>query len=45
MLPWTVEAKAGRNADRTQRIKLTLQPVDGQGNPANVSSYAPQRPE
>lgn len=28
LLPWSASAKAGGSADHTQRIKLTLQPIE-----------------
>ncbi|MCF2533982.1 trypco2 family protein [Yinghuangia soli] len=45
VLPWSVEAKGGIAAAQTNRIKVTLQPVDATGKDAEVSALSPQRPE
>jgi hypothetical protein len=44
VLPWTVEAGAGGVRDRTQRIKLTLQPVDECGEDAKIADPSERRP-
>ena len=45
VLPWTVEANAAAGRTGTHRIKITLQPVDGQGNDAQISGHASEEPE
>ncbi|MEV8128730.1 trypco2 family protein [Streptomyces sp. NPDC085944] len=45
VLPWTVEAQGAASAARTHRVKLTLQPVDGDGDDLKISADSPQRPE
>ena len=45
VLPWTVEAHGGVSAGRTHRIKLTLQPVDEQGEDLKIAGSSQQRPD
>ncbi|MEV6018224.1 MULTISPECIES: trypco2 family protein [unclassified Streptomyces] len=47
VLPWSasVEAKAGYAAGTTSRLKITLQPVDGQGQDQKIGAHTPQRPQ
>ncbi|MFE9476296.1 trypco2 family protein [Streptomyces griseofuscus] len=45
VLPWTVEAHGAASVGRTHRIKLTLQPVDGDDNDLRISADSPQRPK
>ncbi|MFC5905174.1 trypco2 family protein [Streptomyces zhihengii] len=44
VLPWTVEAQGAATAGRSHRVKLTLQPVDGDGDDLKISADSPQRP-
>ncbi|MFC7307232.1 trypco2 family protein [Streptomyces monticola] len=44
VLPWSAQAKAGAASGRTQRIKLTLQPIDSQGEDARISRSSAERP-
>ena len=37
LLPWSASAKGGASTDRTQRIKLTLQPLEPEDPQAPVS--------
>lgn len=46
LLPWSAQARAERAADRTQRIKLTLQPIDPDtGEDREISGRSARRPE
>ncbi|MDI2124651.1 hypothetical protein QI554_00690 [Yinghuangia seranimata] len=45
VLPWSVEAKGGVTAARSNRVKITLQPVDADGADAEISSSSDRRPE
>ncbi|MGV9290602.1 trypco2 family protein [Streptomyces sp. NPDC003719] len=45
VLPWTVEAQGAASASRTHRVKLTLQPVDGDDNDLRISADSPRRPK
>ncbi|WP_269856066.1 trypco2 family protein [Streptomyces sp. RPT161] len=45
VLPWTGEAHGVANVDRTHRIKFTLQPVDADGEDAQISSSVDELPE
>jgi hypothetical protein len=45
VLPWTVEAQGAVSTVGTHRIKITLQPVDDQGNDAKISAHASEEPE
>ncbi|CAM5531603.1 hypothetical protein STENM223S_01133 [Streptomyces tendae] len=45
VLPWTVEAQGAASAGRVHRVKLTLQPVDGDDNDLKISADSPQRPK
>ncbi|GAB1333218.1 hypothetical protein ACE1SV_75570 [Streptomyces sennicomposti] len=45
VLPWTVEAQGTASVGRTHRVKLTLQPVDGDDNDLRISADSPQRPK
>ncbi|WP_344626593.1 trypco2 family protein [Kitasatospora arboriphila] len=44
VLPWSAEARAAVSADAIHRIKFTMQPVDGAGADALISSEEDQRP-
>jgi len=45
LLPWSAEAKLDHASDRTQRIKLTLQPIDpASGREQEISGQTPDRP-
>jgi len=44
VLPWTVGTKAAASVGRTHRVKLTLYPVDGDGDDLRISDDSPQRP-
>ncbi|WP_042407547.1 trypco2 family protein [Streptacidiphilus carbonis] len=47
ILPWSasVEAKAGYATGATSRLKITLQPVDKDGQDQNISAQSSQRPQ
>lgn len=45
VLPWTAEANGAVSRADTHRIKITLQPVDDQGNDAQISAHASGEPE
>ncbi|GAA0900818.1 hypothetical protein GCM10009549_01000 [Streptomyces thermoalcalitolerans] len=45
VLPWTAEAHGAANVGRTHRIKLTLQPVDGNDDDLRISADSPRRPK
>ncbi|MFC1407524.1 MULTISPECIES: trypco2 family protein [Streptacidiphilus] len=45
VLPWTVEAQGAVGRMGTHRIKVTLQPVDDQGNDALISAQSAEEPE
>jgi hypothetical protein len=44
VLPWAAEARGAASSAATNRIKLTLQPIDATGADAHVASGTPQRP-
>jgi hypothetical protein len=46
VLPWSasVEAKAGYAASATSRLKITLQPVNEQGQDQEIGARSSQRP-
>jgi hypothetical protein len=44
VLPWTVEAQGAVSAGRTHRVKLTLQPIDDEGDDLRISADSPRRP-
>ncbi|MEU6849000.1 trypco2 family protein [Actinacidiphila alni] len=45
VLPWTAEAHGTAAKANTHRIKITLQPVDEQGNDAQISGRSDREPE
>jgi hypothetical protein len=45
VLPWTVEAQGAASAGRTHRLKLTLQPIDDEGDDLRISADSPRRPD
>ncbi|WP_234356841.1 trypco2 family protein [Streptomyces sp. NBRC 110028] len=45
VLPWTAEAQGTAAVGRTHRVKVTLQPVDGDDNDLRISADSPRRPE
>ncbi|MET7936285.1 MULTISPECIES: trypco2 family protein [unclassified Streptomyces] len=44
VLPWTAEVRGGLASTRTHRLKVTLQPVDLEGNDARISNTVDERP-
>jgi hypothetical protein len=44
VLPWSAEAHVEASRGRTQRLKLTLQPVDERGRDRIISDQASERP-
>lgn len=44
VLPWTAEAHGSTAAGQTNRIKLTLQPVDGHGDDLRIAGESDRRP-
>lgn len=44
VLPWSAETRVALSADAVHRIKFTMQPVDGVGTDALISSDGEQRP-
>jgi hypothetical protein len=44
VVPWSGEARGGFTTDRVQRIKVTLQPVDGEGGDAVIHGRQSGRP-
>ena len=44
VLPWSADARGAVSADRVNRIKLTLQPVDDTGGDALIHGHAAERP-
>ncbi|MFD0209625.1 trypco2 family protein [Streptomyces hirsutus] len=45
VLPWSAEAKAGYAAATTSRLKITLQPVDPDGEDQKINADSPERPK
>jgi hypothetical protein len=46
LLPWSAQGRADRAADRSQRIKFTLQPIDPEtGEDREISGRSDRRPE
>ncbi|MEV6012986.1 trypco2 family protein [Streptomyces sp. NPDC051976] len=45
VLPWSFGAEGAVGATSTHRIKITLQPVDDQGNDAQINAHAAEEPE
>ncbi|WTX00750.1 hypothetical protein OG216_35805 [Streptomycetaceae bacterium NBC_01309] len=44
VLPWSGEVRGAKTAGTVQRIKLTLQPVDGTGADSVIHGTDEQRP-
>lgn len=45
VLPWSAEARAGASSGRVNRIRLTLQPVDGAGGDLLIAGTGVGRPD
>jgi hypothetical protein len=44
VLPWTAEVKGAHGTARTHRVKVTLQPVDENGEDALISAFIDEEP-
>lgn len=44
VLPWTVEAKGQSAAERTHKVRITLQPVDEHGDDLRIAADSMNRP-
>ncbi|MDH6522521.1 hypothetical protein M2163_000969 [Streptomyces sp. SAI-135] len=44
VLPWSAQARGAASASRVHTIRLTLQPIDAEGEDARVSRDVEQRP-
>ncbi|WP_089222337.1 trypco2 family protein [Actinacidiphila glaucinigra] len=45
VLPWSAEVKTRYDKATAHRLKITLQPVDGQGADQKISDRSAERPE
>lgn len=45
VLPWTAEGRAAYASGNTNRLKVTLQPLDTDGTDARISAHDDERPK